>query len=63
METTTNHKAFKNPNFTKRVYGVTNVVGCFGSWAPEGWVECESDELEGLANLYRQAGTTFYGWL
>lgn len=59
-------KTFKNKNFIKRNYELTNVVVCQAEKAPnENWVEVESKIINemNLMKLWIEKDIQFYGWL
>jgi hypothetical protein len=57
-------KTYRNKNFQKRNYEVTNIVACVATDAPnENWIECDESELNGLSKLWTQGDVQFYGYL
>lgn len=58
---------FKNKNFTKRNYECTNVVACVADEAPvtpdNRWQPAAESTLNGLEQLYVQAGVRYYGYM
>ncbi len=57
-------KTFRNARFTKRDYECTNIVACQADAAPgDNWTECDASVLDGLMQLYIQAGVRYFGFL
>lgn len=57
-------RVFKNLNFTKRDYELTNVVACVADKAPnENYKECEASELNGLDKLWKEGNVQYYGYI
>jgi len=59
-------KTYKNKNFTKRNYEMTNIVFCQGNIAPnDNWVECEENEILLLKcnQLYKMDDMRYFGYL
>ena len=60
-------KTFKNAKFQTRDSETTNIVCCKSESKPtfgnQEWIECDESELEGLTQLYMQAGVRFFGYM
>ncbi len=55
-------KTYRNTNYTKRDYETTNVVACVADVAPgPAWELCDATILDGLSQLWMQAGVRYYG--
>jgi len=57
---------FKNKNFTKRNYELTNIVFCQSNNAPnENWVECDPNEISEMKcqQLYIQDDVRYFGYM
>lgn len=57
-------KTFKNKNYIKRNYEVTDIVACRATVSPsEIFIECDDSVLIGLTKLYIMNGVEYYGYL
>lgn len=55
---------YRNKNHTKRDYETTNVVACVSESAPgPAWELADATILDGLTQLWIQAGVRYYGYL
>lgn len=55
---------FKNKNWTKRDYEVTNIVACVADAAPnDNYVPADESALENISHIFTQNGVQYYGYL